>query len=151
MLVSPGIMLLMYKFGTLVALVYIRQPLRCRGGAEHGKGPEPRCETPALFPLPQKRYVYYSGVGPGHSEGPEPSWTESSDPMIEAGRAGTSSVSTYTCGRSVVPASPGIVILALPEVSRNAEGAKQGRANGRKTRKVDQRAQGQYKGRSPVQ
>jgi hypothetical protein len=32
--ISPGIMFLMYKFGRLVALVYIRQPKRHRGGAE---------------------------------------------------------------------------------------------------------------------
>jgi hypothetical protein len=35
----------------------------------HDKGPEPRSETPALFPLPQKRCGYYSGVGPGQGKG----------------------------------------------------------------------------------
>src|SRR5215218_5938984 len=82
--ISPGIMFLMYKFGRLVALVYIRQPQRHRDGVEHDKGPERPSKTPALFPLPQKRYVYYSGVGPEQSEGPEPSRLESSDPMREA-------------------------------------------------------------------
>src|SRR5215218_680237 len=32
--ISSGIMFLMYSFGRLVALVYIRQPLRHRGGAQ---------------------------------------------------------------------------------------------------------------------
>jgi hypothetical protein len=52
--------------------VRAREGLGHWGGAEHDKGPEPRSETPALFPLPQKRCGYYSGVGPGQSEGPEP-------------------------------------------------------------------------------
>src|SRR5215208_769760 len=84
MSISSGIMFLMYRFYRFVALVYIRNTLRHRDGAEHDKGPETRSGPPALFPLPQKRYVYYSGVGPEQSEGPEPSRLESSDPMREA-------------------------------------------------------------------
>src|SRR5215211_9950 len=68
----------------LAADVRTREGLGHRDGAEHDKGPERLSKTPALFPLPQKRCGYYSGVGPEHSEGPEPSRLESSDPMREA-------------------------------------------------------------------
>jgi hypothetical protein len=48
-----------------------------------------------------------------------------------------------------VPAPPGIVILALPEVPRNAERAQsEGRA---KEDVATRHGQGQYKGRSPVE
>ena len=36
--ISSGIMLLMYRFGRPVALVYIRQPQRHRGGAQRRVG-----------------------------------------------------------------------------------------------------------------
>jgi hypothetical protein len=45
----------------------------------------------------------------------------SSDRMREAG--GPSTSSRNTPGSGVVPAPPGIVMVALPEVPRNAEGA----------------------------
>ena len=36
--ISPSVMFLMYKFGRLVLLVYIRQPLRHRYGAKQRVG-----------------------------------------------------------------------------------------------------------------
>src|SRR5215216_6590891 len=43
-----------------------------RDGAERDKGPERPSRTPALFPLPQKRCGYYSGIAPRQSEESEP-------------------------------------------------------------------------------
>ena len=54
------------------ANLYIRNILRHQDGAKHDKGPERPSKTPALFPLPQKRCIYYSGIGPGQSEDSEP-------------------------------------------------------------------------------
>src|SRR5215204_4167491 len=48
-------------------------------------------------------------------KGPEPVSHGSSDPMREAGAPST--------GGWVVPAPPGVVMVALPEVPRNAGGA----------------------------
>src|SRR5215218_3803822 len=84
--------------------VHKKHPAASGRGAEHDKGPEPRSETPALFPLPQKRCGYYSDGGPGYSEGPEPSRPESSDPMREAGAPNTRKLLAWCRG---VPAPPG--------------------------------------------
>jgi hypothetical protein len=64
--------------------------------------------------------------------------------MREADEASTKELSNTVQG--VVLAPPGIVILAPPEVPRNAERAQ---STGR-TRQVERRGQGHYKGRSPV-
>ena len=56
------------------------------------------------------------GTGTGQSEGSEASCARSSDPMREAGAPST--------GGWVVPAPPGIVILAPPEIPRNAQQGK---------------------------
>ena len=89
-------------------------------GVRHGVVPEHRGNhdrtTRALkllisirFPLENK-----AGRSPGGSGG-------SSNPMREAGA--TSTGSRNTPGSGVVPAPPGIDMVALPEVPRNAEGA----------------------------
>ena len=54
-------------------------------------------------------------------KGPEPCVVGSSDLMREAGAPSTSSRNTP--GSGVVPAPPGVVMVAPPEVPRNAEGA----------------------------
>jgi len=55
--------------------------------AEHEKGPEPPSEIPALFPLLQKRCVYYSGIGLRQSEGSEPSSLKKLRPYVRATNA----------------------------------------------------------------
>ena len=45
--------------------------------------------------------------------------------------AGAPSTDSLACGRSVVPTPPGVVMLALPTVPRNAKGRK---AKGRKAK-----------------
>ena len=50
--------------------------------------------------------------------------------------AGAPSTDSLACGRSVVPTPPGVVMLALPTVPRNAKGrnAKGRKAKGRKAK-----------------
>jgi hypothetical protein len=59
-----------------------------------------------------------------------PGWaSRSSDPMIEAGTTSTLRNVARLSYRDVVPAPPGIVMVAPPEVPRNVEGvAREGRA-----------------------
>ena len=80
----------MYRLGRLVALVYIRQALR------------------------------HQGSGRGRAKGRSPV-RGNSDPMREAGATSTdwSSSRIFSRGGSVL-APPGVVMLALPTVPRNA-------------------------------
>jgi hypothetical protein len=48
-----------------------------------------------------------------------------------------------------VPAPPGVVMVAPPEVPRNAQQGKVKAAPNAMGRKTSQRGQGKYKGRSP--
>jgi hypothetical protein len=42
-------------------------------GAGQSEGLEPPSETPALYPsFPEELRLFYSGIGPRQSEGPEP-------------------------------------------------------------------------------
>jgi hypothetical protein len=61
-------------------------------------------------------------IGPGQSEGPEPREVEDPGRMREAGEPSTSEVSGGS-SRGSVPAPPGAVMIAPPEVPRNAKAA----------------------------
>ena len=61
MLISSGIMFLMYKFGRLVALVYIRQPLLHRDGA---KRKDRRMEDGGTAAVLYERIVREGGAAP---------------------------------------------------------------------------------------
>src|SRR5215216_2638207 len=63
------------------------------------------------------------GIGVGQSQGPEPSRRESSDPMIEAGAPSTWG-EVVGCPVRSVPAPPGVVMVAPPEIPRNAQPGK---------------------------
>src|SRR5215218_2766841 len=97
--------------------VHKKHPAASGRGAEHDKGLEPRSETPALFPLPQKRCVYYSGIAPRQSEGPEVG-----APTHERSRCAEHGESCHSA-LGGVPAAPGVIMIAPPEVPRNAERA----------------------------
>src|SRR5215218_5663928 len=102
--------------------VHKKHPAASGRGAEHDKGPEPRSETPALFPLPQKRCGYYSDGGPGHSEGPESrNVANVGAPTHDRSRCDEHGESCHSALGGVL-APPGVVMVAPPEVPRNAEG-----------------------------
>ena len=70
--------------------------------------------------------------------------------MREAGAPSTSSRNTP--GSGVVPATPGIDMVASPEIQRNTEREhSEGRAKSEEWDISKKRGQGQYKGRSPVE
>jgi hypothetical protein len=58
------------------------------------------------------------------SEGSEPSRLESSDPISEAGATCTLSNVARLSYRGVVPVPPGVVMVAPPEIPRNAQQGK---------------------------
>src|SRR5215216_6896610 len=81
---------------------------------------------------------------------PEPSRLESSGP-IERSRCDEHVEELYGCQsyRGVVPAPPGVVMVAPSKDPRNAQQGKVKAAPNAMGRKTSQRGQEQYRGRSP--
>src|SRR5215213_3750339 len=80
--------------------VVLQRGLRHRDGAKHGKGPEPRSETPALFPRRGTSIIAARTVAKRRVGAPYSGSRGSSDPMIEAGAPSTervASVLSWVC------------------------------------------------------
>jgi hypothetical protein len=92
-------------------------------GSLEGNGGQSRVASPIVYKGQRRLALRHRDGAKRRAGAPYSGSSGSSDPMIEADAPSTEEVTASTFG-SGVPAPPGVVMVAPPEATRNAEGRK---------------------------